>query len=73
MTHFLDKWLEGTQPLRKKPSVWVFKERRGARARVRDAICESVKDHLVGADLLKKLGYPKAAKLIKHSVLSNCA
>src|SRR4051794_9215142 len=50
------------------PNVVVLTEKTGARPLTETAICEAVTDHLVGLDVLERLGYARAANTIRTSL-----
>jgi hypothetical protein len=66
---FIDSWLDGARPLDQHANLWVYREREDARSIVVPAVCEAVKDHLVGLDVLQRIGgYPECAAVIKNSL-----
>ncbi len=49
-------------------NVRVLTERSGTRDDAVSALCDVVKDHLVGADILSRIGYPRAAALVRETL-----
>jgi len=63
---FIDEWLEEKQPNTAHRTLLIYEEKRGTRTRALKPICEAVKDHLIGLDVLSNLGFPKAAVYLKN-------
>jgi hypothetical protein len=65
--NFIDGWLAGKQPNPKLVNFWVFSEQANTRKVAIPAVCEAVKEHLVGLNIIEKMGgYKKAAAVIKN-------
>lgn len=50
------------------PNVRVLTERSGARDAAVSALCQVVEDHLVGAEILSRMGYARAALLLRATL-----
>lgn len=68
---FIDGWLDCLQPNDECPNLLVLVERSNTRKLVVPAVCEAVKDHLVGLSVIEAMGgYKKAAHVIKNRLPS---
>lgn len=55
------------QPEPSCPNLWVYSEKNGTRQAVFAAVCSAVKDHLIGLNVIERLGgFPKAAAVIRN-------
>ncbi len=63
---FLSKWMDGKQDVAFS-NVWVYRERAGLRKVVLPTVQTVILDHLVGLNIIEKIGgYKKAAKFIRN-------
>lgn len=67
MPSFFDTWLLGTNPDNQLPDFWVYREQNGTREATRLILREIVRDHLVGLDIIERMGgYQKAAAVLRN-------
>lgn len=64
---FIEDWLEVDQDS-EFPNVALLTERAGAREGALLALCAIVADHLVGADVLSRMGFVRAAQVVRANL-----
>ena len=66
---FLDAWLQTERPEPRLPDLLVLTEKDGARKRVKQAIEDAVTDHIVGLEIIERIGgFKKAAAVIRNKL-----
>src|SRR5688500_17243241 len=63
-----DNWLDETRPDPTLPNIALLTERPGARANAMAAIRDAVHDNYFGSDVLERMGFEKAALIVKESL-----
>ncbi len=63
-----DGWMDESQPEAAWPNIAILTERDGARAAAMVAIRDAVRDHFYGADILGRLGFAKAARVLRENL-----
>jgi len=61
-------WLAISQPFENVVNLSLLSEKDGARARIFSFLCESVKIHLIGAEILERLRYPQSAAAVRGRI-----
>lgn len=61
---YINGWLEEERP--SEAAVWLLTEREGERVHAFHALCASVKNHLIGDDILARLEFPRAAAAVRN-------
>src|SRR5688572_14692475 len=60
---YIDVWLASEQ---KYANAWILTELEGGRQQAFALICDSVFDHLIGDDILERLGYRLSAAVVRN-------
>jgi hypothetical protein len=68
LTTYIKEWVDRTQPFSETLNVYLLHEKDGARTAVFPALCESVKAHLIGAEVLERLRFSQAAAAIRGRI-----
>lgn len=67
MPSLFDDWLVGENPDNQLPDFWIYREREGTREAARLVLREIVRDHLVGLEIIERMGgYTGAAAFLRN-------
>lgn len=65
---YIDLWLEDVIQHTEPPNLKIVQERQGSRDSILPLIGISVKEHLIGADILERLSFGKAAAAVRNRI-----
>lgn len=67
MPSLFDDWLLGEQPESHSPNLWIYREQSGTREGACLVLREAILDHMVGLDIIERMGgFQRAAVIIRN-------